>query len=168
MNRVQALEKRLDGYWKMECANILLVPAAMIFFASGKVGWLSAVALLPMCLLLAIGTYYWWAKLRYLQQREALRPRVSLLSRWEMPALVLTVVAVATTIAAWIWPALSTGLADRLVASSAATLAALEYVNYYHRQIQHFDHAADFRRLRDGRGFRKSQLRADLERFGLR
>lgn len=80
MNRAAAIEKRLDGYWKMECANILLVPAAMIFLASGNVGWLSALALLPMCLLLAIGTFYWWAKLRFLRKREALEPRIALLA----------------------------------------------------------------------------------------
>lgn len=82
--------------------------------------------------------------------------------------MLLTVVGVATAIASWFAPWLSNGLADRIVASVAATLAALEYVNYYRRQLQHFDHAADFRRLKEGRGFRKSQLRSDLERFGLR
>jgi hypothetical protein len=37
-------------------------------------------------------------------------------------------------------------------------LAILEYINYYHYQLQHFDHAADFARLLSGRGFRRSHL----------
>jgi hypothetical protein len=41
----------------------------------------------------------------------------------------------------------------------------LEYVNYYHRQLQHFDHAADWKRLLAGRGFRVSQMAADLQRL---
>jgi hypothetical protein len=39
-----------------------------------------------------------------------------------------------------------------------ALLAILEYVNYYRVQLQHFDHAADFKRLVTGRGFRRSHL----------
>jgi hypothetical protein len=37
-------------------------------------------------------------------------------------------------------------------------LAVLEYVNYYHVQLNHFDNAADFRRLLSGKGFRKPHL----------
>jgi len=39
----------------------------------------------------------------------------------------------------------------------------LEHVNYYHRQLQHFDHWPDFKRLITGRGFRRSQLSVDLD-----
>ena len=54
---------------------------------------------------------------------------------------------------------------DRWVALAAAVLAALEYVNYYHRQLQHFDNFADIKRLLTGRGFRRSQMARDLERY---
>jgi hypothetical protein len=41
-------------------------------------------------------------------------------------------------------------------------LAVLEYVNYYHRQLQHFDNKADFRRMLAGKGFRQSWMARDL------
>lgn len=168
MSKTAALEKRLDSYWKLEGINIFLVPVCTAIIASGKIGWLTGLTFIPVCLLLAIGTYYWWAKLQFLQRREALQPRVVRLAKWDWPSLLLTIGAGLIAAAGWLRPDLSVGLADRIAATTMAVLAALEYVNYYHRQLQHFDHAADWRRLTQGKGFRKSQLRRDLERFGLR
>ena len=84
----------------------------------------------------------------------------------EAPALVLTLAGCATALAGWRVPAWSAGLADRNVATACAVLAVLEYVNYYHRQLQHFDSREDFRRLLSGKGFRKSWLARDLEGVG--
>jgi hypothetical protein len=44
-------------------------------------------------------------------------------------------------------------------------LAVLEYINYYHVQLQHFDHAPDWQRLVSGRGFRRSHLAREIERW---
>jgi hypothetical protein len=44
-------------------------------------------------------------------------------------------------------------------------LAVLEYINYYHVQLQHFDHAPDWKRLISGRGFRRSHLAREIERW---
>jgi hypothetical protein len=52
--------------------------------------------------------------------------------------------------------------AQRIAAVSLMTLAALEYVNYYKIQLQHFDNWADFSRLIRGRGFRKSHMARDI------
>ena len=41
-------------------------------------------------------------------------------------------------------------------------LALAEYVNYYHRQLQHFDNWPDFRRLMTGKGFRPAKMAVDL------
>jgi hypothetical protein len=57
-------------------------------------------------------------------------------------------------------------MADRIAATACAVLAALEYVNYYHRQLQHFDNWADFKRLIAGKGFRKSWMARDLDAMG--
>jgi hypothetical protein len=57
-------------------------------------------------------------------------------------------------------------MADQIAATACAALAALEYVNYYHRQLQHFDSWADFKRLLAGKGFRKSWMARDLEAVG--
>ena len=82
---------------------------------------------------------------------------------WKVPALVLTLAGCATALAGWWAPAWSAGLADRNVATAGAVLAVLEYVNDYHRQLQHFDSREDFRRLLSGKGFRTSWLARDLE-----
>ncbi len=43
-------------------------------------------------------------------------------------------------------------------------LAVLEYINYYHVPLQHFDHAPDWQRLVSGRWFRRSHLAREIER----
>jgi hypothetical protein len=44
-------------------------------------------------------------------------------------------------------------------------LAMLEYINYYHRQLQHFDNAADLKRLLSGKGFKRSHMARELAAF---
>ncbi|MFN9877812.1 MAG: hypothetical protein ACK557_04995, partial [Planctomycetota bacterium] len=44
-------------------------------------------------------------------------------------------------------------------------LAVLEYINHYHFQLQHFDHAPDWQRLVSGRGFRRSHLAREIDRW---
>ncbi|MEN9392769.1 MAG: hypothetical protein RLZZ104_1112, partial [Pseudomonadota bacterium] len=63
----------------------------------------------------------------------------------------------------WLVPSWSAGLADRNIATGCAVLAVLEYINYYHRQLQHFDNGEDFQRLLAGKGFRKSWMARDIE-----
>jgi hypothetical protein len=41
-------------------------------------------------------------------------------------------------------------------------LAALEYVNYYHRQLQYFDNMADLKHLLTGRGLKPAHMARDL------
>ena len=168
VNRTQALIKRLNNYWKLEAINVLLVPALMLFFSGGVIGLISLLAMAAMCGLLMIGAYFWWAMLQVLRSSQSIDRHLKRIAALESPMLILTVCAVICASASWIWKGLSIGLADSIVASIAATLAAPEFVNYYHRQLQHFDHRADFQRLLSGKGFRKSQLRGDLERLGLR
>jgi len=54
---------------------------------------------------------------------------------------------------------------ERIVALVCLALAVLEYVNYYHIQLQHFDHAADWKRLLAGKGLRPSSMARDLARW---
>ena len=158
------LLKRLDPYWKMEAANVVFVPVFLIWLAGGKVGWISLVPMAATVLLLVIGTLYWRGKVRQLRGDGSGFPALlRRLGAWKAPALVLTLAGCATALAGWWVPAWSAGLADRNVATACAVLAVLEYVNYYHRQLQHFDSREDFRRLLSGKGFRKSWLARDLE-----
>jgi hypothetical protein len=54
---------------------------------------------------------------------------------------------------------------DRVASLLVLLLAVLEYINYYHVQVQHFDHAADWQRLLAGRGFRRSHLAREIKRW---
>lgn len=161
------LIKRLDPYWKMEAANAAIVPLFVIWATGGRIGWITLAALVPVVLLLVIGAVYWRSKVRQLRgEQRDLAPLLRRIGWWKRPSLLLTATGGAAALGGWLMPDWSVGLADRIAASSCALLAALEYVNYYHRQLQHFDNWADFKRLLKGQGFRRSSLAADLEQLG--
>jgi len=164
----ERLQTRLSSYWRMEIGNVPLLPACMVFlclWSDQAVGLLFALACVPMCGLLIIGGLYWRAKLHQLEGRPAtMRAFLPLALRWQGPLLVTSVLALVLAVTAWFTDiAASTG--ERWAITSAAILAMLEYVNYYHRQLQHFDHGPDLKRLMSGRGFQPSQMARDLERF---
>ena len=106
-------------------------------------------------LLLIIGALYWRGKVQQLSGKglgfSILLRRISV---WQRPALILSLVGCLSALAGWLVPAWSAGLADRNIATGCAVLSLLEYVNYYHRQLQHFDNREDFQRLFAGTGFR--------------
>lgn len=161
------LSRRLAMYWRMELLNVAIVPAFAVFVsvAVGQpLGYLSLLSLLPTVLLLVIGGLYWRGKAHQLLRREAPLDSVLLWAGRLRPA-ALALVALAGVLCAvdLLAVRLSVSLADRVVALCSTALAALEYVNYYSVQLQHFDHWADFSRLVRGRGFRTAHLRADLD-----
>lgn len=162
------IERRLAGYWKLEAANVVLVPAAALILAASfewTLGAASYFAILPVCLLLAIGAQYWRAKLAQLRSGEALPHAVGLIARLQWPSAALTGLAAVLAGASWAIPGLAASQGDRWLSAVLALLAGLEYVNYYHRQVQHFDHWPDFLRLLTGRGFRRSQMAVDIARW---
>lgn len=158
--------KRLGSYWKMEAGNVFLIPAIILWLVDARISWLTAFAFLPMMGMLVIGAFYWRAKFGQIADGRDITSAVRTIAQWQMPMLVLSALAVIAATALWLQPALSKGRADQWAATASALLAALEYVNYYHRQLQHFDHLPDWKRLLSGRGFRRSQLREDIERLG--
>ena len=163
-----AIEKRLGSYWKMEAANVLLLPLGTLYLASAldwQLGLASIAAFVPCCALLAIGAQYWRAKLIQLREGGAFPQTIGLLAALEWPTLALTVAGLGVVIACWLVPGLAASRADLWTGTIVGILAALEYVNYYHRQVQHFDHASDFKRLLGGGGFRRSQMAVDIARW---
>lgn len=156
------LIKRLAPYWKIEAANIVLMPIFGLVMTRGQIGWVTLVPMLACVVLLGIGAAYWRFKVRQLQRKQ---PNIAVLHRLEQlrwPSLLLTLLGGLVAVLGWAMPALSIGLADRIAASGYAVLAVLEYVNYYHRQLQHFDNLTDFRRMLAGKGFRQSWMARDL------
>jgi hypothetical protein len=164
----QALRARLSSYWKLEVLNAALLPGFMIFACLStdqEIGVGLVLACLPMCGLLLLGGFYWRAKLHQLDGRRDTLDRVLRQARhWQAPLLATSVMAALLAIASWLLPELAASKGERWAISAAAALAALEYINYNHRQLQHFDHPADFRRLITGRGFQPSQLAKDMRR----
>ena len=158
--------RRLAWYWQVELANAALVPLLLVVIGlhmGGAVGWPSLAAMVPMSGLLIVGGLYWRGKLRALQgQGAALDKALRLADRWDRPLLVLTSIACGLAVAGFIIPLPGSAAGDRWAASGAAMLALAEYVNYYHRQLQHFDNGADFSRLITGRGLRRAWLARDL------
>ena len=150
----------------MEAGNALLLPAILLFLSQGKLGWVSVACMVPMVLMLMIGAYYWRAKLKRLENRSyGFASAMGLIAGLKWPVLGLTILAFLTLIYAWITPDLFTGGWDKGVATFSAIMAVLEYVNYYHRQLQHFDHSEDFKRLLSGNGLRPSQMAKDLKLY---
>ena len=158
------LLKRLDPYWKMEAANVLFVPLFLFWLSGWRLSWITLAPMAATMLLLIIGALYWRGKVQQLSGRgggfSILLRHISL---WQRPALILALVGCLSALAGWLVPAWSAGLADRSIATGCAALSLLEYVNYYHRQLQHFDNREDFQRLLAGKGFRKSWLARDLD-----
>ena len=158
------LLKRLDPYWKMEAANVLLVPFFVLWLSDGQLSWIAWLPLAATMLLLLIGALYWRGKVQQLRAEVSDFPvLLRKLAACRRPALLLTQVGCVASLLGWVVPAWSAGIADRWAATGCAILAVLEYINYYHRQLQHFDNREDFRRLLTGRGFRRSWLARDLD-----
>lgn len=163
-NKTRArLIARLDPYWKMEFANMAIIPLLVLYFTKARIGWVTLVPMAATVLLLGIGTAYWWFKVRQLKELPVNGDRVlGIIASLQRPALILTVIGCGVAALGWMIPSLSLGLPDRVAASVCAALAAPEYVNYYHRQLQHFDNWADFKRMLAGKGFRRSWMARDL------
>ena len=158
--------KRLAWYWQVEVGNALLIPAFVVFavraYGDG-VEWPTMVALLPVIGLLVIGGLYWRGKLNQLRgDASALDPALALADRAQRGLLVLTALALALGIGAFILTIPGSDAVNRWAALIASLLALAEYVNYYHRQLQHFDNWADFKRLLTGKGFRPAKMAVDL------
>jgi hypothetical protein len=163
------IKDRLRWYGPVEMLNAALLPAFMAgwcWFEGQAIGWLFVLTCVPMCLLLLLGGQYWRVKLLQLEGNgAAMRRFLPLADRCQPVMFALCAIALIAAMLSWLDIGIGKSLGERIAASIAATLAALEYVNYYHRQLQHFDHAPDFKRLLAGKGFRPSQMAVDLARW---
>lgn len=161
-----SVRKRLDGYWKLEVANAALIPAfvvAMCHMYGERAGWLTWLALVPAAALLLVGGLYWRGKLRALEgDKQALDAALRLADKAQWPTLILSLLSVTLVLTDLLSGLPDVTVTDRWAAGGSGFLALLEYVNYYHRQLQHFDNAADFKRLLTGRGLRPAKMAIDL------
>lgn len=162
-----ALKRRLASYWKLEAANVVLVPGIgvwAIYEFGDVVSWPVIIAMTATAALLVVGACAWRIELADISGELALPPKLlPWLSLAQTPTLLLTVGAIGGAgYEVWRDGSLTP---SAFAAVIYALLAVLEYVNYYVVQLQHFDHAADFKRLIGGRGFREAHLAKSLRRW---
>jgi hypothetical protein len=159
--------RNFRSYAAMEALNIVLVPCAVLLLAPPS-SWAEILAMglaMASCAgFLLVGAAYWAGLDQRLTRsnRSALTKALALADRLEIPLLLITgaalpMLAFAIHKGGWSWSV--TG------AAILTLLAALEYVNYYHRQLQHFDRSSDFKRLMTGGGFRRSHMARDLAAY---
>ena len=163
------LRERLELYWRLELFSAFLLPMTglgLLFVFEQGTSMLSIASLATMSSMLVLGGFYWKAKAQQLSNHNSVG--LEFVLSWAQRLRIPILIAVSTMCVLCLADALATeltaGWPDQVLALCAMTLALLEYVNYYHVQLQHFDHWADFHRLISGRGFRRAHLRADLER----
>ncbi len=156
--------KRLRMLWTLEAVNLVLVPAAVttvVLRSGGSIGLAMISGGLLCAALPVLGTLYWRAKLAQLRSGASVLPGRAGFARVKPVA----AGAVMVSAAGWVVP-LAAGNADAagLIGGVVLwTMGALEYVNYFHRQVMH-DTRADVRRLVATRRLRRSFLALDLER----
>ena len=153
----------LRGYGRIEALNALLVPGVGTYYGwpTDFVGGLVlAIANLGLVIGLVVGACYWLALAKRICGNPAPMSRAlrfAHMAQGPMIAAVCTATIGIVVVVAQRGLSLSTGAA--LVVT---ILGVLEYVNYYHVQLQHFDNKADLRRLLAGSGFRPAHMARDL------
>jgi hypothetical protein len=160
------LKRRLNMYWQVEAFNaVIVVPAAIFvcYYWGSSIGPVGILCMLPTAALLVVGALYWRGKYRRLfGEKQPLEKSLQFAHQLQKPLLIACVIGSLLCIAGWLIHGISVSLGDRWVATFGAVMAILEYINYYHRQLQHFDHLPDFIRLLTGKGFRPAQMAVDL------
>ncbi|MFN5496085.1 MAG: hypothetical protein ACK5C3_05860, partial [bacterium] len=160
--------RRLTNYWKIEAGNAVLIPAIAVYFVLRSGATITPALVLSglaCSFLLVIGTIVLRMMLRKARgEPNPTKGRVALLAWMRWPAIGLCVAAAVALGAQCIADGVQ--LDARFVAPAILLLlAVLEYINYYHFQLQHFDHAPDWQRLVSGRGFRRSHLAREIDRW---
>lgn len=159
------LAKRLQTYWRLEAANVVLVPLFVLIIVAASDGTPNltlAVALIANSILLVIGACYWRiVLLRVEGDPEPFKRWLPRLAAAEPAALALTVLTVAVTAydlatGGGTWPP------ERIAAAAMTALAVLEYVNYYRFQLQYFDHAPDFIALLKRKSLKRAHMARDI------
>ncbi|MEO7864351.1 MAG: hypothetical protein ABIR63_00560 [Sphingomicrobium sp.] len=147
------------SYGRLEAFNAVLVPGVATYFGWPRDlagGAVLLLANLGVVIGLIVGALYWLAVAARIERNSSPMNRaMKIAAAAQRPMLVIVASAAIgdlALIAVRGW-SMSTSVAALVI-----LLAGLEYINYYHVQLQHFDHRADWRRLLEGRGFRQAHM----------
>ena len=148
----------------MEAANVLLVPGLALALGWPRTPVGASALLLAMAAtacFLVVGALYWRGVDRRLKRlgKGSLEQALVAADRLERPGLFATAAAIVATLAAI---GIDGFTATSIAAALLTLLAALEYVNYYRVQLQHFDNVADLKRLLTTGRLRRAHLGRDL------
>jgi hypothetical protein len=121
-----------------------------------------ALAFLANMVLLVIGACYWRIVLCRIEGDGApAKNWIPRIARAEPIAAILTAATVLATVSDSIAPA-GGWTPERYAVAAMCTLAVLEYVNYYHFQLQYFDHWPDFAALVRRKTLRRSHMSLEI------
>jgi hypothetical protein len=166
------IERRLSYLWTFELVGAAAwTMVAVLWWARAGVRWPSAIGLVLALFLLAQGSVYWFAKLRAVRRQPFVDDR-RLLATFRRLRVVnrglLAATLVAGVVSAFVWG--TQGAAgdddvlrwlDLFLAGVLWTLALLEYVNYFHRQLM-YDSPSELRWWLRHRRLKTSWLARDL------
>jgi hypothetical protein len=165
---IGVLVERLSGYWRLEALNVFLVPVAVLVCVYNFDGRLTASLVLSLaanCLLLSIGACYWRiVHLQLLGSEEPFKRFLPWLARLHPLALASVAVSVffyglEIVGVSQVWTATEWAM------TGVTLLAVLEYVNYYHWQLQYFDHKTDFVALLKTRRLKRAHMARAIRRW---
>jgi hypothetical protein len=164
------VQNRLRNYWKMEAGNAFVVPAtgaALVVMSGDHIDLPMIIAAIATSSLLIVGTFALRAHFKMSEGNpQPMAKFMPTASKLQKPMAILSVLAVISAVFS-LWR--DAGFSPAVIATCVfALLAALEYINYFVVQLQHFDHGPDFRRLMSGRGFRPSHLARAIARHRLK
>lgn len=166
----KSLDKRLSMLANLEMGNVFAFPVTVaVLHFSGKYTFsvLTISALIPTCVFLFIGSYFWYAKRAQLRRTpQNYKRKLSRLSNWEQAKYLLLITPI--TICVVLVSHVEIRKADMYMTLFLWCLGFAEWINYYHRQLMYFDNKADFIRLIKGKGMQVPWLRRELIAVGLR
>jgi hypothetical protein len=159
--------RNFQTYAAMEAGNSLLLPGAAVLLATPKhfpEMLALGISIVSCAGFLLVGAAYWWGLDRRLRcsDRTAIAKALVLADRLELPLLAATTAAAVAVV----YALFQGGWARPVIGAALLTLlAALEYVNYYHRQLQHFDNWNAFKRLITRLRLPRAHMARDLAEY---
>ena len=170
MSRVRQPRKpprRFGSYAAIEAGNAVLLPALALWIARpvypAEIAAM-ALAIIAVAGFLVVGARYWHALDARLKGSSGpeMRRALAFADRAEVPLLACMALSLVATGAAF---AMAGWSAPVVAAAILILLAALEYVNYYRWQLQHFDRWSDFVRLITTGRMRRAHMARDLAAY---
>lgn len=154
-----ALVRRLRSTAAGELVSCVVLPLVFFWFADLTVSVANIAGAAVMVLLLVQGATYWLVKARQLtvpSARPAGMGTFSVLAFVNPVLLVVTIMIIGYSF-------VTIGPAAAVLGFGCWSLAVLEHVNYFHRQLM-YDNAVDLAWLR-AHGLKRAALARDLDRF---